>query len=108
MLDPADRAALTALPARELWELERKSDVDLDAIYGDGTVELQGRMQALVLLRWRRDGQGSMSAAFRVDEALAALPIVEKNLGAFDLDRAPGRRDDRRRARAVTASSSVG
>jgi hypothetical protein len=25
-----------------------------------------------------------------VDEALAALPLVEKNLGAFDLDRAPG------------------
>ena len=90
LLEPADRAALTALPARELWELERKSDVDLDAIYGPGTVELQGRMEALVLLRWRRDGRGLDVRPLSVDEALSALPLVYKNLGAFDLDRAPG------------------
>ncbi|MGH7339635.1 MAG: HprK-related kinase B, partial [Candidatus Rokuibacteriota bacterium] len=42
LLDPADRDALAALPARELWDLERKSDVDLDTIYGAGTVELRG------------------------------------------------------------------
>src|SRR5207245_6922478 len=42
LLDPADRSTLAALPARELWELERKSDVDLDSIYGDGAVELKG------------------------------------------------------------------
>jgi hypothetical protein len=34
LLVPADRAALAALPAGELWDLERKSDVDLDSIYG--------------------------------------------------------------------------
>ena len=90
LLDSADRAALSALPARELWDLERKSDVDLDRIYGDGTVELRGRMEALVLLRWRRDGQGLDVRRLSVDEALAALPLVYKNLGAFDLDRAPG------------------
>jgi HprK-related kinase B len=90
LLDPADRAALTALPARELWDLERKSDVDLDTVYGDGTVELSGRMEALVLLKWRRDGLGLDVRRLSVDEALAALPLVEKNLGAFDLDRAPG------------------
>jgi len=90
LLDPADRAALAALPVRELWELERKSDVDLDAIYGSGTVDLRGRMETLVLLRWRRDGRGLDVRRLSVDEALAALPLVYKNLGAFDLDRAPG------------------
>ena len=90
LLEPADRAALTALPARELWELERKSDVDLDGIYGRGTVELAGKMEALVLLRWRRNGRGLDVRRLSVDEALAALPLVYKNLGAFDLDRAPG------------------
>ncbi len=90
LLDPADRAALSALPVRELWDLERKSDVDLDRIYGDGTVELRGRMEALVLLKWRRDGQGLDVRRLSVDEALAALPLVYKNLGAFDLDRTPG------------------
>jgi HprK-related kinase B len=90
LLVPADRAALAALPAHELWELERKSDVDLDSIYGAGAVELSGRMEALVLLKWRRDGRGLDVRRLSVDEALAALPLVYKNLGAFDLDRAPG------------------
>jgi HprK-related kinase B len=90
LLDPADRAALGALPVPELWDLERKSDVDLDRIYGEGTVELRGRMDALIFLRWRRDGRGLDVRRLLVDEALAALPLVYKNLGAFDLDRAPG------------------
>jgi HprK-related kinase B len=90
LLEPADRAALAALPARQLWDLERKSDVDLDSIYGPGTVELRGRMEALVLLKWRRDGRGLDVRRLSVAEALASLPLVEKNLGAFDLDRVPG------------------
>ena len=90
LLDPADRTALAALPHRELWDLERKSDVDLDSIYGDGTVELRGRMEALVLLKWRRDSQGLAVRRLAVAEALANLPLVYKNLGAFDLDRTPG------------------
>jgi hypothetical protein len=73
-----------------LWELERKSDVDLDRIYGAGTVDLRGRMAAMVLSKWRRDGLGLDVRRLSVDEALAALPLVYKNLGAFDLDRAPG------------------
>jgi HprK-related kinase B len=92
LLDPADRADLRALPVRQLWDLERKSDVDLDRIYGDGTVDLRGRMEALVLLKWRRDGRGLDVRRLSVDEALAALPLVYKNLGAFDLDRTPGAR----------------
>jgi HprK-related kinase B len=90
LLDPADRAALAALPSRELWDLERKSDVDLDRIYGARAVELKGQMVALVLLKWRRDGRGLDVRRLTVEEALAALPLVYKNLGAFDLDRAAG------------------
>jgi hypothetical protein len=47
-------------------------------------------MVALVLLKWRRDGRGLDVRRLTVEEALAALPLVYKNLGAFDLDRAPG------------------
>ena len=85
-----DRAALRALLPAELWELERKSDVDLDAIYGGGTVELRGRMEALVLLKWRRDGEGFQARAISAAAALDDLALVYKNLGAFDLDRRPG------------------
>jgi HprK-related kinase B len=89
LLAPADRAALAALPPGELWDLERKSDVDLDSIYGDGAVELRGQMVALILLRWRRDGQGLGIRRLTVAEGLDALPLVYKSLGAFDLDREP-------------------
>jgi HprK-related kinase B len=89
LLDPADRAALASLPAGELWDLERKSDVDLDSIYGDGAVELRGHMVALVFLRWRRDGLGLGIRRLTVAEGLDALPLVYKSLGAFDLDRKP-------------------
>jgi HprK-related kinase B len=89
LLAPADRVALAALPARELWDLERKSDVDLDSIYGDGAVELRGQMVALILLRWRRDGLGLGIRRLTVAEGLDALPLVYKSLGAFDLDRKP-------------------
>jgi HprK-related kinase B len=89
LLAPAERTALGALPAGELWDLERKSDVDLDRIYGDGAVELSGNMVALILLRWRRDGTGLGIRRLTVAEGIDALPLVGKSLGAFDLDREP-------------------
>jgi len=90
LLKPDERAALRALPEPELWDLERKRDVDLDAIYGPGTVELRGRMETLVLLKWRRDGQGSRVRSLAPEDALADLPYFYKNLGAFDPDRPAG------------------
>ena len=89
LLEPADRAALAALPTGELWDLERKSDVDLDRIYGEGTVELRGDMAALVFLRWRRDGSELGIRRLTVAQGIDALPLVYKSLGAFDLDREP-------------------
>src|SRR5262249_25575804 len=53
LLDAGERKALSALPAEELWRLERKRDIDLDQVYGPGTIELRGELTALVLLRWR-------------------------------------------------------
>ena len=73
-----------------LWALERKRDVDLDAIYGPGTVALRARMRALVLLRWRRDGERLRVACLDPASALQRLEIFRKDLGAFDLDRCPG------------------
>jgi HprK-related kinase B len=93
LLEPAAQRRLRALPPRALWALEDKRDVDLDAIYGDGTVELVGTLRALVLLGWAPDGQGFRVRRLDTDAALASLPVVRKDLGAFDLVR-----DTRRRA----------
>jgi HprK-related kinase B len=90
LLKPEERAELEAMDPAALWTLERKRDVDLDAIYGQGTVALQARMRALVLLRWRRDGDGLRLSRLEPAAALQRLEVFRKDLGAFDLDRTPG------------------
>jgi HprK-related kinase B len=90
LLAPAERAEHEAMDAAARWDLERKRDVDLDAIYGAGTVALEAEMRALVLLRWRRDGVGLRVDRLAPEAALARLEIYRKDLGAFDLDRTAG------------------
>ena len=90
MLKPEERAELEAMDPAALWGLERKRDVNLDAVYGRGTVALDAEMRALVLLRWRRDGDGLRVERLAPDAALQRLDVFRKDLGAFDLDRPPG------------------
>ena len=87
LLTADDRAALAAMDRTALWNLERKSDVDLDAIYGPGTVDLKGALHALVLLKWRLDGRGLEIRRLTPAQAMANLPLFQKDLGVFDLDR---------------------
>jgi HprK-related kinase B len=91
LLKPEEREALTAMREAELWKLEQKVDVDLDAIYGRGTVELRGRMQALVLLKWRLGGPRFSVRRVETAEALTNISVIHKDLGPFDLDRSPAR-----------------
>lgn len=82
-----DRAVLSALTPERLWQLERKSDVDVETIYGRGTFELSSRLCALILLRWRpRDDDAYRARRLRLGEALHTIPLLHKDLGAFDLD----------------------
>lgn len=90
LLKPEEREALAALSPDELWRLERKSDVDVDAIYGAGTVDLRGRKTALVLLKWRLGGGGFSVRRLELAEAMANLPLFQKDLGVFDPDRPAG------------------
>jgi len=84
LLEPGDRRALEALSPTELWRLERKRDVDLDAIYGKATVELRGRMQALLILKWTFGGRGLAVRHVTPPAAMADLPLFQKDLGVFD------------------------
>jgi HprK-related kinase B len=86
LLDAEDRAALLMLPVEALWALERKSDVDLEAIYGAGTFQLAARMDALILLKWRFDGEGFRARPLSTSDALASVHLFHKDLGAFDPD----------------------
>jgi HprK-related kinase B len=90
LLDPEERRALSALPARELWQLThgRSRAVDVDALYGPGTVCLQARLELLVLVTWTLDGAGFGVCRLDAESALARWPIYHQDLGVFDLDRA--------------------
>jgi HprK-related kinase B len=87
LLSDEDRERLAGLSPDALWDLEEKRDVDLEAIYGPGTVELSGDLHALVLLKWRRGGRGLATRRLEAAEALSNLPLFYKDLGAFDSDR---------------------
>jgi hypothetical protein len=67
--------------------------VDLDSIYGRGTVELRAALHALLLLKWRPEDRGLETRRLAPTEAMAHLPLFQKDLGVFDLDRPVRRRD---------------
>jgi HprK-related kinase B len=90
LLESRERVRLESMDAAALWALEAKRDVDLDRLYGAGTVQLTAHACALVLLRWRRDGQGLRVDRLGPEGALERLEVFRKDLGAFDLDRVPG------------------
>ena len=64
------------LSPEELRLLERKRDVDLDAIYGSGTVALSRNMKCLVLLKWRLKEEAFVVRRLRPPEALLELPCT--------------------------------
>ena len=92
LLKPDERAALEKLSPAELWKLERKCDVDLETIYGEGIFALHASLVALVVLTWRPTGSGLTVRRLDRSEALACLPLIRKDLGVFDLARR--RRED--------------
>jgi HprK-related kinase B len=87
LLSEDDRRQLETMAPAALWDLERKSDVDLDAVYTRGTMDLRGHLRALVLLRWTRDGGALRARRLGIEEAIGAIPLIHKDLGVFDLDR---------------------
>jgi HprK-related kinase B len=90
LLAADDRARLETMDPGALWSLERKSDVDLDAVYTRGTMDIGADLCALLLLRWTREGDGLRVRRLGVEQALGALPLIHKDLGIFDLDRPVG------------------
>jgi HprK-related kinase B len=89
LLEPETRQALSTLPTRELWQfkLDHKRAVDVDALYGPGTVCLQARAELLVLLTWRPDGTGFGVRQLDAESTLAHWPIYYKDLGFYDQGR---------------------
>ncbi len=54
LIPPAQREALLALPAEELWHLEEKYDVMVDRLYGAGRITPAAPLAAFLVLNWQR------------------------------------------------------
>lgn len=82
IISPEQRARLLSLPPDDLWRLEQKYDVDIDARYGVGQFVLCGELSAVFLLNWRRAAGATqvrpVQFAQRPDlfEAIRKLPGV--------------------------------
>ena len=79
-----ERSRYASLRAEELWTVEQKHDVDVDAIYGPGTVHLQGKLTAMYLLRWSPVDHGWDVRSLGAAERRAALDQMIKRVTIYD------------------------
>jgi HprK-related kinase B len=84
-LIPADRrAALLAMPAAELWQLEDKYDVPMDLVYGPGRVVAEAPLGGYLVLNWSRDSDAALRVEpVTLDNRRDLLAAIMKSPGPF-------------------------
>jgi HprK-related kinase B len=83
LLDDGSRARYDHLSKEELWGLEEKRDLDVQASLGRRWL-LSAPLSAVFILAWRSTGDGLDLHRLRSDQALQALRSASKTFGAFD------------------------
>lgn len=84
ILPKARQEALASISRDELWDLEEKYDVTLDTVYGSGRVELNGPMDALLLLNWKHTSSAPTEfVEVKLGERPDLLKLVTKTVGPF-------------------------
>jgi len=86
MIPQQERARLLALPPQELWDLEQKYDVDIDAVYGHGRIEAEAPLKSFLVLNWQRDSSEPLSLnKVNLREREDLLLAIMKSAGPFYL-----------------------
>lgn len=83
LLSPATRARLQQLPQDELWELEQKHDVDIEAVFGEGSAVLSAPLAAVFILTWRRGAGAARVQAVDLPRRPELLAELIKPTGVF-------------------------
>jgi HprK-related kinase B len=80
------RQQLAKIDPQEIWDLEEKYDADVEAIFGPGKFQLHAKLNAFVILNWKRD-DSTPTQFKRVDisQRLDLLAAVMKPPGPFYL-----------------------
>ncbi len=85
LLTPEERSMVTAMSPEELWALEQKHDVDIDAIYGKGSVVTQpAPLNELYVLQWGLAAEEDVRLReLPPDARPSALLPLRKGLGPY-------------------------
>ena len=78
------RQVYEQLPREELWQLEEKTDVDVQEHLGARS-HLQAPLGRIYSLEWRPGGSGLEQRDLDPEAALAALHVTAKDFGPYDL-----------------------
>lgn len=75
---------LEKIPQQDLWDLEEKYDADIESIFGSGKFQLHAKLQAFIILNWKRDSVAATEFK-RIDIRQRAdlLAAVMKSPGPF-------------------------
>jgi HprK-related kinase B len=88
ILPPERERALAAQPREELWDLEEKYDVMVDAVYGPDRSVYRTSLTGLLILNWSWK-DGAMPTEFkevRLEQRSDLLDLVMKSPGVFHRD----------------------
>lgn len=84
LIDASRREQLLALPKQELWHLEEKYDVMINAVYGPGRIEEEMTLNAFVVLNWsHQTDEVTCLSEVELDSRRDLLPAVMKSPGPF-------------------------
>ncbi len=84
LIPRAQREALLALGADELWHLEEKYDVMVDRLYGPDRITPAAPLAAFLILNWRRDSDAPLEVEpVDLDRRRDLLAAIMKSPGPF-------------------------
>ena len=86
-----DRKRFAGLPPEELWPLEHKYDVDIDACFGPGRFILDHSFDALGLLNWQPGGDPLQVREIDISQRPDLLAAFKKSPGLFFMENSQAR-----------------
>lgn len=89
-----DKEKFLSLTPEDLWSLEHKYDALIDQCYGEGKFHLSARMDALVILNWKRDEKTTVVNIVNPAKRKDLLPAFMKASGLFYLPSDPEKTAD--------------
>jgi HprK-related kinase B len=112
LLAPEERDRYERMDPNELWDIESKLDVDVERVYGPGTLLLEAEMRLVFLLAWSPRSSDPVFTELGVDDAVVQMAqhLVSEGPYRPDVRPVPGEQTIRailRRTRCLKVTGGV-